>query len=369
MLAGSFAPVPEAEGNLPEGFQTAAQRATAERMQAVRNGMERGYRIPPATTNPTLLNKGIETLGGKLATQQAASWANQQVTNSLAAEALGLDPNVPLTPAATQAARSDAAQAYQAIDKIPKISLDPKFKAAIGAISGKFNKLAEEVPTLASKDLQPVAEDLAKKDSISGSAALGAIRSLRDKADAAFRAGNGTEGTAYKQMARELENAVDRGLSDLDSSNKDLVQGFRTARQRIAVAHEIEDAMNPGTGNVIAQKLGRSLSKGSPLTGPLRTIAEFANAAPKAVGEPLTSPVHHLNLAGEMLGGGLGALAHGPIGAAIGTAAYPAARAAAKWAALNPGQALAIPTETNIGANLLRGVPGLYEGAQEGNQE
>lgn len=361
-LSGAAVPGPEIEG----GGQL-AQQLLSRHLDSVRTGLEHGYRIPPATTNPSLINQGLETIAGKVATQQAASHLNQQVTNRLASEALGLDPNVPLTEEALQHVRASAANDYEAIGKAGPIKLDQQFKDSINGIVGRFNKTAAELPSLANNDLSPLATELISKGSLSGDALLGAVRGLRDRADTAFRAGESGTGTAYKSMARELENAAERDLSNKGPKYSNLVQAFKTARQRIAVAHTVEDAMNPGTGNIVAPKLAAALRRGEPLSGKLRVIADFANSAPKAVQEPLTSPISHLNLIGEMLGGMGGAMAHGPLGAALGTMAYPAARMGAKAYLLGPGQKTALPATEEISRApwWIRTIPGAYEGSNQ----
>ena len=332
----------------------------------MKNGLDAGYRIPPATSNPTLGNQAIETVAGKLATQQAASHLNQPVTNMLAAKALGLDPETPITQEALDHIRSSAASDYEAIEKAGPIKLDDAFKTAIKGITGRFNTTAAELPSLAKKDIQPIADDLTSKDSVSGGTFLGAVRALRDQADTAFRAGDSSTGTAYKGMARELENAAQRDLSSRGPQYTPMLQAFKVARQKIAMAHSVEDALNPATGNVLAPKLAAALRRGEPLSGNLRTIAEFANSAPKAVQEPTTSPVSHLNLVGEALGALGGGLAHGPVGAAVGTVAYPAARMGAKWWAMHPGQAAALPKDVGVAAPWwAKAAPGAYESTQE----
>jgi hypothetical protein len=365
-LSGAATPTAEIEG--AQGAQSAEQQLLNRRLDSVRLGMEHGYRVPPSTTNPTLVNQGLETIAGKVATQQAASHLNQQVTNRLAAEALGLDPNVPITEEALQHVRSTAASDYEAIGKAGPIKLDQQFKDGINGIVGRFNQTAAEVPSLANQNLSPLANDLTSKGSLSGNALLGAVRGLRDKADTAFRAGESGTGSAYKGMASQLENAAERDLSSRGPQYTGLVQAFRTARQKIAIAHTVEDAMNPGTGNVIAPKLAAASRRGEPLSGKLQVIADFANSVPKAVQEPLTSPISHLNLVGEMLGGMGGAMAHGPIGAAFGTVAYPAARMGSKAYLLSGvGQKAALPAaeEAARAPWWVRTIPGAYEG---GNQ-
>lgn len=317
----------------------------------IRNGLAVGYRAPPATTNPTMLNKGVETVAGKIATQQAVSAANQPITNRLAAQALGLNPSSPLTLGAIQAVRSEAAQDYAAIGGIAKIPMDEVFKSKIQSIMGQFNKTAEELPSLGSKDLEPVASELTGADQLSGQAALGAIRGLRNKADMAFRSGDGGSGSAYKQMANALEDAIDRGASSLGPQYEGTVNAFRGARQQMAISHSVEDAFNPATGNVVAPKLGRALNNGEPLSGPLKTIAEFSNSFKAPVtAEPNSSPVSHLDVLGPLITGGMEAAGKGEIGPGTLAAAlaYPAARMGAKALVTGPMQKLALPGAKKI---------------------
>ena len=356
-------------GSVPPG-QSAVEMAANQRLQSVKNGMEEGYKVPPSTTNPTLTNKTLETVSGKLATQNAASQANQAVTNRLAARALGLNEDLPITEASLNAVRSEAAKDYQAISKVPNIALDQAFKSRVQAIVGQFNKTAEELPSLANKDLEPVATDLLAKDQVSGNAILGAIKGLRNKAEVAFRGGDGSTGTAYKSMANELENAVDRDLTARGPEFTDMVGAFRDARQKIAMTHTVEDAMNPGTGNIQAQKLAQALRRGEPLSGPLRTIAEFASSVPKAVQEPTSSGVSHLGAAVPALSAITEATLHGAVGpeTAAAAVAYPAARAASKWWLLGPGQANALPKATKAIPEApwwFKAAPGAVAGAQE----
>lgn len=350
--------------------QSAEELLANKQLQSVKNGMDEGYKVPPSTINPTLVNKTLETVSGKVATQQAASAANQQVTNRLAARALGLDEDLPITEASLNAVRSEAAKDYQAIGKVGNISLDQAFKDRIGAIVSQFNKTAEELPSLANKDLEPVATDLLAKDKVSGNAVLGAIKGLRNKADVAFRGGDGSTGSAYKAMASELEGAVDRDLTGRGSEFTDLVNSFRDARQKIAMAHTVESAMNPGSGNIQAAKLAAALRRGEPLSGPLRTIAEFANTVPKAVAEPTSSNISHLDAAVPALSAIGEAAIHGSVGPGTiaAAAAYPVARAASKWWLLGPGQAAVIPKAAEASKGVpwwLGAAPGAAAAAQE----
>jgi hypothetical protein len=368
-LAGSAMPGPTVESDVPANFTGAQDMAAQQRLQAVKNGMDEGYKVPPSTTNPTIVNKTLETVSGKLATQNAASQANQSITNRLAARSLGLNEDLPITEASLNAVRSEAAKDYQAIGQAGPIQLDQAFKDRIQSIVSQFNKTAEEVPSLANEDLEPVATDLLSKDQLSGNAVLGAVKGLRNKADMAFRQGDGSTGMAYKSMASEMEGAVDRDLSGRGPQFEELVNSFRDARQKIAIAHTVEDAMNPGTGNILAPKLAAALRRGEPLSGPLRTIAEFANSVPKAVQEPTSSGVSHLQAAIPTLSAIGEAAVHGVgPGTAAAAVAYPAARAGTRWWLMGPGQGTVIPkaAATTMEAPWwFKAAPGAVAGAQE----
>jgi hypothetical protein len=71
VLIGSKIPAPSAGNAAPAAFNPQSMRALA-----FEKARDAGYSIPPATTNPTLLNRFLESWGGKVATAQDASvWA------------------------------------------------------------------------------------------------------------------------------------------------------------------------------------------------------------------------------------------------------------------------------------------------------
>lgn len=108
------------------------------------------------------------------------------------------------------------------------------------------------------------------------------IQMLRQEAGEAFRKGDNAIGFAKKQAADALEEQIGRGIaSGGDGAAADeMLQNFRNARQQIAKAHTVEDAMNAGSGAFDPRKVPeRDLGK---LTGDMKTIVEFARAFPKA---------------------------------------------------------------------------------------
>jgi hypothetical protein len=133
-------------------------------------------------------------------------------------------------------------------------------------------------------------------------------------------------GNAQVGIARELESLIERNLEK--AGRPDLLKNFRESRQLLAKVHTVDKALNKASGSIDASVLRRELERGKPLSGELRTIAEFAQRFPKAsqsvekMGSlPQTSPLDWA--AGAALTTGAG-----PMGL-LGVAARPAARFAA----------------------------------------
>jgi hypothetical protein len=84
-------------------------------------------------------------------------------------------------------------------------------------------------------------------------------------------------GMAQKSAAQALEGLIERNLAT--TGDQAALSKFRLAREHIAKSHTVEEAMNPVTGAVHARDLAKSKA---PLTGGLKTAADFATAFPRA---------------------------------------------------------------------------------------
>jgi len=167
---------------------------------------------------------------------------------------------------------------------------------------------------------------------------------LRNRADVAFKAGDKSLGRSYRDASKAIESVIERHLER--GGNAELLADFRQARQHIATTYSVEEALQARiTGEVNAHNLAAQLRKGKPLTGDLRTIADFATSFPKVSvlfsGKPqLFSPLD--------FGLGAASLAASGIAAQLG---------AGSVAALGLAPAALIP----LAATLVR--PGLRKGA------
>jgi hypothetical protein len=161
--------------------------------------------------------------------------------------------------------------------------------------------------------------------------AVQVMRHLREQSGANFRKGDVAIANAQSDIARALENQIERSLAAAPTPNAStLLEQFRLSRQRMAISHTIEDAIREGGGSVEAKKLARDIQSGKYLSGDLKTAAEFANVFPRVsktaaeIGTPgagtmMGAPSGFGGVMGGILGGiageGQGAVTGGVLGA------------------------------------------------------
>ena len=287
----------------------------------------------------------VQSVAGKANAEQRFAVPNQSVTNALAARAVGQEPASLLTSTKLQQIRQAAIdQGYKPIEELGgPIQADPQFMRNQASIRSQHGDELSGNPDVTASanilmglkrgsgtDIDPLTlQQRPGLPSFDPSQITDQISTLRSRAQDAFAAGRGSAGTAFRSQAGELEALVDRHLQDLQDTgdvSTSLINKYRAARQLIAKTYTIEDALNPSTGNVDAVGLGKALRNGVPLTEDLKTIADFANAAPSAVQVPKGAPLP-ASAATHLAGA---ALAHSTGGASL--ALVPAARLfASQW--------------------------------------
>lgn len=312
-----------AVGAIPSMFR--GQPQTSQMQQAIQQARDLGYVIPPTQANPTMLNRMMEGIAGKVSTAQNASARNQEITNKLAAKSLGLPEDAIITPQALSDLRSKAGQAYENLGLSGRIKTSPKFNEALDKIAADAVQAQKDFPTAGKNEIVELVNSL-KSPSFDVSSAISKIRLLRNDADKAYRMGDKALGKANRDASQVLENTIENFLAN--TKQTDLLDKFRDARQLIAKTYTIEKAANTTTGTIDAKKLAAQLQKGKPLSGELKSIAEFSQAFPKAAqvtetmgSLPQISPF-------DVLLGLLGGVGTGGAGAGA-VFARPALRAAA----------------------------------------
>jgi hypothetical protein len=267
----------------------------------------------------------MEGVAGKVSTAQNASARNQQITNQLTAKSLGLPKDTQITPEVITGLRTKAGEAYTNLGLSGQVIADKSYINALDDIAKPYVTAMQGFPDAPPSPVINLVQSL-KSPRFDASSAVEKIKQLRTSADDAFRTGNSDIGRASKKAADAIENALETHLNKTGQS--DLLNKFRDARQLIAKTYTIEKAANTTTGTIDAKKLAAQLQRGKPLSGELKSIAQFSQAFPKAsqategMGSlPQFSPL-------DYFAGVLGGVSTGGIGAGA-VLARPALRAAA----------------------------------------
>ena len=303
-----------------------SQAANAVRDANIASAQAAGYTLTPGSVSPTGKNILAERVAGKTSLEQLSSVKNQAVTDKLTRQAVGLPENAPLTSGAMQDIRkAEYAKGYEPVKQIGQLPTDARFLDDLVEIESKYVGANSSFPGA----VPPEIEKLIKPYTVNKFDAKDAVeisRNLRGDASANFRAGNNSVAKAQLDIVNALENQIERHLVNVGRPDAHtLLEQFKLSRQRMAVSHTIEDAILEGSGSVNAKKLAGMLQRGDYMTGELKTIAEFANIAPRVtnmpstIGTPAAGSVLGQNLLTNVaLGGGLGGAYGGVPGGAVG---------------------------------------------------
>lgn len=292
-------------------------------------GRAAGYIAPPVQTNPTTLNKVINSIVDPKKLEQEFSVKNQANATSRIKEAIGIPADVQLSgDVLDNLARTKVDPAYEALKSYGStFKTNDKYKAALQNIGEEWNAAAKEFPGLAKNKQIQILQSSLDKDEITPSGAVNIIKKLNWDSKANLKAFDQPDkqalGFAQKKATKILEDLIDDNLSSV--GQKDLLTNYRDARQLRAQISNIDGALNDATGDISTKYLAKLLDKGVPLTGELKTAARFAKAFPKSSQDADKLGATAQYGIGDIAAGALGHSALGPIGYA-GAALRPLAR-------------------------------------------
>ena len=312
------------------GALTKQKKANAVRDATLAAGTAEGYMTTPGSVTPQGKNILAERMAGKTYLEQLMAVNNQEVTNNLARRAVGISETAPLTSENMRSIRkAEYEKGYKPIERLGDISTDAQYLDDMVNVEAKYTGPSKSFPGAVPDEVAKLIKTytVGKFDSKD---AVQVMRHLREEARANFNKGDVAIANAQTDIAKALENQIERTLAATPTPNANtLLEQFRLSRQRMAISHSVEDAILEGGGSVNADKLARDLQKGAYLSGDLRTIGEFANVFPRvtrsgsSIGTPgagtmLGAPVSGL---GGVIGGGLGYMAGDYGGAGFGVTA------------------------------------------------
>lgn len=267
----------------------------ADSRQIAVEARQAGYVLPPAAVSekPGVVSSGLAAVSGKVKTHQSASAKNQEITNQLSAQSLGLPRDTPLSKTVFEQVRKEAGKAYRAVGQaVPLISADVTYQQEIAGLAEINPILQQYFPNqLATpKQIAKLMNDLQQRE-FSPEAGLELVKRLRFNANAHFQARKNPDrialAMAERRAADSIDDLMDRQITA--SGQPDVIREYRQARQQIARSYDLEAATNPATGDVNARRIANLDRSGRRrLAGELRTIANTANAFPKAMQSPAT---------------------------------------------------------------------------------
>ena len=231
LVAGAKVPLPIPAGAAPEG-------ALAQSVQQARAG---GYVVPPASVNPSTVNRLAESLLGKKELAADATRLNTaQLSQNLVKE-WNLPKGTEITESTLDAVRSEAGKAYGAIS-----SLSPQFEAAITKI----------------KELRNLGNRLNKQNA------------------ANYNVQTEDQANQVMNQAKGIEDKVAEALAK--GGKKEMYDDFVQARKTIAQTYDVEKGLNEARATVNAKPLAAAFDNSKPLTGALQDAGRSATAFPSA---------------------------------------------------------------------------------------
>lgn len=319
---------------------------TPTKKQTLADARAAGYVVEPSSVRTP--SSKFETVAGKASIAQEAAFRNQEVTNKLAAKAIGLPEDTPLSMGVIEDIRKEAGKVYQEVASVsPKAAtaLDnlkqARFEASdyfryyaktgdpsAGKQAREWQARADALENTIEAEAKKIVEIYAARPSTPSAAPTSTSPKLphgetvpqietREVGFAVPSAGAGPTASSAQPRTINLEKVGETTLGD-----PNLMARLRASRQLIARTHDVERALNLGDGNISAPIIGRMLDQGRPLTGELAVIGRFAQAFPRVAREVASVPPPAVSgtdaAASALLGAGGAAAAGSPAGVIAG---------------------------------------------------
>lgn len=283
--------------SIPSEKDAANSARQHELSKVLQKGRQAGFKVPPSQVNPSLLNRILESIGGKSPTQQQAALENQGSSYAIAQKEASLKPGESITTDNLEAARNRLSKPYEEIAALPSKSplSQPPFKSPAETLEALKQSRYDAKLEWAHYQTNKNPEILAK------------AKSLSARSDA---------------LEAQLEQQA------IAAGRPELADALKTARTALAKNYTVERAMRGSSFD--PSQLSRLESRGNaPLSGNLETVMQMYRDFPKAMNPPQAGGsvgVHQLMpWGGAAFGSGAGAVIGGPAGASIGGVAGLAA--------------------------------------------
>ena len=315
--------------------------------QAMKNAQAAGFRALPTDARPSAVNVAVESVAKQAPLVKRLAAFNEERAGQLTRQEIGLSPTGRLDETAIRGVRNTAGNVYDQVRAVPG-SIDvprtnPNWMQEVMDLDTKFRSMKNQMPAMyRNSGLERLRGSMGRVRDITPGEIVDIVRNLRDQATATLKRTDAPvdqidAAYAFKDAANMFENLLEQYLQQTNRTG--LMTRFRDARTTLAKTHVIEEATDLVTGKVDPQALRRALSKGEPLTGNLRIIAEAASALPSVMRktESMVTP-EGMVLSDWAMGAGIpAAIFSGQPGIAAGLAAGAASRPVVRGMAASQG--------------------------------
>lgn len=252
----------------------------------------RDYKITPDEAGAGPISRTGAGLSGEAKLAKKISNDNQSVHAEKIAKDLELPKDTVLDREATEAVREQQGQAYEVVRKTGKVTADDTFKADLEAAASDVRTAAEDFGHRKESPILKVVDSMLEKETFDANSAVSEIKNLRKDAKKAFRAGDEELGIGSLDVARALEDVLDRHVQKLSTSNEygglqigpEAMDALKKARVMIAKSYAADKALR-GT-DINPQVYAEMLKNKVPLTGGAKEVAEFARDFPRSSMKP-----------------------------------------------------------------------------------
>lgn len=255
-----------------------------------------GFSITPDEAGAGAVGRTAAGLSGEAKLSKNLSNKNQAPIVQKISKDLELPEGTVLDREATEAVRDKQGQAYEVVRKTGKVTADDAFKAELEAAAADVRTAAEDFGHRKESPILKIVDSLLEKDTFDANSAVSEIKNLRKDAKKAFRGGDEELGMGSLDVARALENVLDRHVEKLSTSNEygglqiapDAMAALKKARVIIAKSYAADKALR-GT-EINPQVYATMLENRVPLTGGSKEVAEFARDFPRSSQKPSHMP-------------------------------------------------------------------------------
>lgn len=247
-----------------------------------------GFTVVPQEAGAGVVGRNLASASGEPKLARSISNSNAAKHAEMIVKDLDQPEGAILDRDLTEAVREKAGGSYDALRKLGRVELDDTLKADLRTSANDASVAATELEHRKQSPILKVVESLEKKESLDSNTIVSEIKNLRKDAKKAFRAGDEELGRGSLDIARALEDQLDRHVSTPTigsdgagiPGNQGMIEAFKKDRALIAKSYAADRAMR--SGQFDPQAYAKMLQERQPLTGGAKAVAEFARDFPRS---------------------------------------------------------------------------------------